>query len=103
MDLRIYKFYKCNTLYFLTVCGTITEPRAAWHRAMETQEEGRQEGRIVNGTTSISGAAPWMARLWSRSKRTHFCGVKSLEPAMDIDCWTLHQGMGAENRRTYQR
>ncbi|XP_072027600.1 low-density lipoprotein receptor-related protein 2-like [Amphiura filiformis] len=54
------------------ICGTITEPEAVALRARD--HEVRQESRIVNGSTSVPGGAPWMARLWSRSKRSNFCG-----------------------------
>ena len=39
------------------------------------KEYDEQEGRIVNGTVSVHGSAPWIARLWNRNMRRHFCAA----------------------------
>ena len=44
-------------------------------------DKEKQTGRIVNGTLSVRGSAPWLARLWDRRLRKHFCGASIINRA----------------------
>ncbi len=69
----MYTFHNLVFLHFHSsaVCGTITAPAAVL--ANMVIEQDTQVGRIVNGSLSIRGTAPWIARLWNRTARKHFC------------------------------
>lgn len=78
------------------VCGTITAEEAI---SIEASAGTDGTFRIVGGRKAIHGSAPWMARLYDRHDREHFCGgsiVNNFWVITAAHCIT-EKGIGADN------